>query len=304
MATSWAKTRTSRRKTDPTIAPNRTESGDNQSRDQQEDDAEASPERTQDQTQEERQAQVSMDDQSDEELADEAEMAEAESPPDLPPPVSDASADYKVFTQEFDEEIRAEDLADVAELERLRAYLDKQLEPLRGAVSRLANRVAAPPAGAAEPQLGIRQGGRRSGRRTRRAWWRTRPRRCRSRSKRTQNSATRWSRFCWTIPARCGAVRFPLPRSAPMFWHTLERSQVKVESGLYHPRTEEAAQSREKWLANGRPAHPERLNDLRHIIYKGADAPWRRVRPNLELMMKRACWRTSMARRWNGRIGV
>jgi aspartate/glutamate racemase len=130
---------------------------------------------------------------SDEELADEAEMTEARCPPDLPPPVSDASADYKVYTQEFDEEIRAEDLADVAELERLRAYLDKQLEPLRGAVSRLANKLAAPPAGAAEPQLGIRQGRGRAGRRP------PCPRggepddaAVASRSKRTPSSATPW----------------------------------------------------------------------------------------------------------------
>jgi cobaltochelatase CobT len=57
------------------------------------------------------------------------------------------------------------------------------------------------------------------------------------------------------------------------------------DPGLYHPRLE-GRPAREKWLANGRPAHPGRLNDLRHIIYKGADAPWRRVRPNLGLMMK------------------
>ena len=68
-------------------------------------------------------------------------MADSEMPPELPPPVSEASADYKVYTQAFDEEIRAEELADPAELERLRAYLDKQLEPLRGAVSRLANKL-------------------------------------------------------------------------------------------------------------------------------------------------------------------
>ena len=74
-------------------------------------------------------------------MADEAEMPDQDSPPDLPPPVSEASPDYRVFAQTWDEEIRAEDLADIAELERLRAYLDKQLEPLRGAVSRLANKL-------------------------------------------------------------------------------------------------------------------------------------------------------------------
>ena len=71
-----------------------------------------------------------------------------------------------------------------------------------------------------------------------------------------------------------------------MLARTLERCQVKCEILGFTTRAWKGGQSRERWLAEGRPALPGRLNDLRHIIYKGADAPWRRTRPNLGLMMK------------------
>jgi len=73
---------------------------------------------------------------------------------------------------------------------------------------------------------------------------------------------------------------------ADVLARTLERCQVKVEILGFTTRAWKGGQSRENWLTDGRPQTPGRLNDLRHIIYKGADAPWRRTRPNLGLMMK------------------
>ncbi|WP_347267099.1 cobaltochelatase subunit CobT [Paracoccus sp. (in: a-proteobacteria)] len=264
------------------------EAGNEQSSDQNEDDdAEASPDRTQDQTQEERQAQVSMDDQSDEEMAEEAEISEADNPPELPPPVSEASADYRVFAQEFDEEIRAEDLADAAELERLRAYLDKQLEPLRGAVSRLANKL--------QRRLQAQQnrswefdkeeGVLDAGRLARVVANPTTPL-----SFKVEKDTEFRDTVVTLLLDNSGSMRGrPISIAAicaDVLARTLERSQVKVEILGFTTRAWKGGQAREKWLAAGRPAHPGRLNDLRHIIYKGADAPWRRVRPNLGLMMK------------------
>ncbi len=264
------------------------EAGDDQSRDQsEEDEAEASPERSQEQQQDERQAQVSMDDQSDEEMADEAEASEADNPPDLPPPVSDASADYKVFTQEFDEEIRAEDLAEPAELERLRAYLDKQLEPLRGAVSRLANKL--------QRRLQAQQnrswefdkeeGVLDAGRLARVIANPTMPL-----SFKVEKDTEFRDTVVTLLIDNSGSMRGrPISIAAicaDVLARTLERSQVKVEILGFTTRAWKGGQSREQWLAAGRPATPGRLNDLRHIIYKAADAPWRRVRPNLGLMMK------------------
>ncbi|MEP5091971.1 MAG: cobaltochelatase subunit CobT, partial [Paracoccaceae bacterium] len=111
--------------------------------DEDDSDAEASPEQSQEEQQDASQAQVSMDEMADQELGEEADMPEGEAPlePPAPQPISDADPNYTVYMTDHDEEIAAEDLAEPAELERLRAYLDQQLEPLKGAVSRLANKL-------------------------------------------------------------------------------------------------------------------------------------------------------------------
>ncbi|MBA4490277.1 cobaltochelatase subunit CobT [Paracoccus sp. S1E-3] len=264
------------------------ESGDNQSRDQDEsEDSEASPERSQERTQDERQAQVSMDDSSEEMMSEEADMPDSEMPQELPPPVSDASADYKVFTQAYDEEIRAEDLAEPAELERLRAYLDKQLEPLRGAVSRLANKL--------QRRLQAQQnrswefdkeeGVLDAGRLARVVANPTTPL-----SFKVEKDTEFRDTVVTLLIDNSGSMRGrPISIAAicaDVLARTLERSQVKVEILGFTTRAWKGGQSRELWLKENRPALPGRLNDLRHIIYKGADAPWRRVRPNLGLMMK------------------
>ncbi|WEF23634.1 cobaltochelatase subunit CobT [Paracoccus sp. S3-43] len=264
------------------------EAGDNQSRDQDDsEDAEASPEQSQEQQQDERQAQVSMDDQSDEQLTDEAEMPESDTPPDLPPPVSEASADYKVFSQIWDEEIRAEDLADPAELERLRAYLDKQLEPLRGAVSRLANklqrRLQAQQSRSWE--FDKEEGVLDAGRLARVVANPTTPL-----SFKVEKDTEFRDTVVTLLIDNSGSMRGrPISIAAicaDVLARTLERCSVKVEILGFTTRAWKGGQSREAWLQAGRPAQPGRLNDLRHIIYKPADAPWRRVRPNLGLMMK------------------
>ncbi|MGR3545066.1 MAG: cobaltochelatase subunit CobT [Paracoccus sp. (in: a-proteobacteria)] len=264
------------------------EAGDNQARDQDDsEDGEGAPERSQEQQQDERQAQVSMDDQADDELADEAEMPDAEAPPDLPPPVSEASPDYRVFSQNWDEEIRADDLADPAELERLRAYLDKQLEPLRGAVSRLANKL--------QRRLQAQQnrswefdkeeGVLDAGRLARVVANPTTPL-----SFKVEKDMEFRDTVVTLLIDNSGSMRGrPISIAAicaDVLARTLERCSVKVEILGFTTRAWKGGQAREEWLKQGRPSQPGRLNDLRHIIYKPADAPWRRVRPNLGLMMK------------------
>ncbi|MEL7115276.1 MAG: cobaltochelatase subunit CobT, partial [Pseudomonadota bacterium] len=108
-----------------------------------EEDTEASPEQSQEDSQDAAEAQVSLDDMADAEMAEDAEMPDGDMPMEpLPPaPHSEADPEYEVYQTDHDEEIKAEDLAEPQELERLRAYLDQQLEPLKGAVSRLANKL-------------------------------------------------------------------------------------------------------------------------------------------------------------------
>ena len=264
------------------------EAGDNQAREEDEgEDAESSAERSQEQTHDEKQASVSMDDQSEDEMADEGEMPETDPPADQPPPVSDASADYTVFAQTWDEEIRAEDLADEAELERLRAYLDKQLDPLRGAVSRLANKL--------QRRLQAQQnrswefdkeeGVLDAGRLARVVANPTMPL-----SFKIEKDTEFRDTVVTLLIDNSGSMRGrPISIAAicaDVLARTLERCNVKVEILGFTTRAWKGGQAREAWLAAGRPAQPGRLNDLRHIVYKSADAPWRRVRPNLGLMMK------------------
>jgi cobaltochelatase CobT len=230
-----------------------------------------------------------MDDMADMEQGDEAELPEGEAPMDPPPPapVSEADPDYKVYCTDFDEEIRAEDLAEPAELERLRAYLDQQLEPLKGAVSRLANklqrRLQAQQNRAWE--FDLEEGILDAGRLARVVANPTTPLSFKI------EKDTEFRDTCVTLLIdNSGSMRGrPISIAAicaDVLARTLERCQVKVEILGFTTRAWKGGQSREKWLNAGREQVPGSLNDLRHIIYKAADAPWRRVRPNLGLMMK------------------
>ena len=234
-------------------------------------------------------AEVSYDQDDDAEMAEDIEAEDGEPPMDPPPPAphSDADPDYKVFDTRYDEEIAAEDLAEPAELERLRAYLDQQLEPLKGAVSRLANRLQRRLQAQQNRSwhFDLEEGILDAGRLARVVANPTTPLSFK------QESDTEFRDTVVTLLLdNSGSMRGrPISIAAicaDVLARTLERCQVKCEILGFTTRAWKGGQSRERWLAEGRPALPGRLNDLRHIIYKGADAPWRRTRPNLGLMMK------------------
>ncbi|MFA3918024.1 cobaltochelatase subunit CobT [Ruegeria hyattellae] len=257
--------------------------------DQDEQDADANPEQTQEEQQDQSQAQVSMDEMAEDEMGEETEMPDGEAPlePPAPPPVSEADPDYKVFLPDHDEEIAAEDLAEPVELERLRAYLDQQLEPLKGAVSRLANKL--------QRRLQAQQN---------RSWEFDREEGILDAGRLARVVANPTTPLSFKVEKdtefRDTVVTLLLDNSGSMrgrpisiaaicadvLARTLERCNVKVEILGFTTRAWKGGQAREAWLNDGRPQQPGRLNDLRHIIYKSADAPWRRTRPNLGLMMK------------------
>ena len=257
--------------------------------DSDEEEADASPEQAQEQQQDESQAQVSADDMAEEEVTDETEMPDGEAPlePPAPQPGSDADPDYRVFLDTHDEEIAAEDLAEPQELERLRAYLDQQLEPLKGAVSRLANKL--------QRRLQAQQnrswefdkeeGVLDAGRLARVVANPTTPL-----SFKVEKDTEFRDTVVTLLLDNSGSMRGrPISIAAicaDVLARTLERCNVKVEILGFTTRAWKGGQAREHWLQAGRPQLPGRLNDLRHIIYKGADAPWRRSRDNLGLMMK------------------
>jgi cobaltochelatase CobT len=254
-----------------------------------EDETEGTPEQSQEEQQDAAEAQVSMDDSAESEKAEEADMPEGEAPmePPAPQPISDADPNYVSYSTDHDEEIGAEDLAEPAELERLRAYLDQQLEPLKGAVSRLANKLQRRLQAQQNRSWSFDQeeGILDAGRLARIVANPTTPL-----SFKVEQD-TEFRDTCVTLLLdNSGSMRGrPISIAAicaDVLARTLERCQVKVEILGFTTKAWKGGLSREEWLTEGRPQQPGRLNDLRHIIYKRADAPWRRSRDNLGLMMK------------------
>jgi cobaltochelatase CobT len=222
-----------------------------------------------------------MDDDSDAETPGETRRAELPYT-NLPP-----EFDYKVFTREFDEEVSADQLCDEAELDRLRAFLDKQLNNLSGVVGRLANRL--------QRRLLAQQN---------RAWefdleeGHLDPARLvrividpmQSLSFKRERDTDFRDTVVTLVIDNSGSMRGrPITVAATcadILARTLERCGVKVEILGFTTKAWKGGQAREKWLHAGKPGTPGRLNDLRHIIYKSADQPWRRAKRNLGLMMR------------------
>jgi len=257
--------------------------------DDQDEQAEASPDQAQEEQQDASQASVEMDDTGDMEEAEESELPEGEAPQEPPPPAphSEADPDYTVFSTEYDEEIAAEDLAEPQELERLRAYLDQQLEPLKGAVSRLANKLQRRLQAQQNRSWSFDQeeGILDAGRLARVVANPTTPL-----SFKVEQDTEFRDTVVTLLLDNSGSMRGrPISIAAicaDVLARTLERCGVKVEVLGFTTRAWKGGRSREEWLAGGRAQQPGRLNDLRHIIYKKADAPMRRTRDNLGLMMK------------------
>jgi len=195
--------------------------------------------------------------------------------------------DYKPFIARFDETVGAEDLCEPEELDRLRGYLDKQLANLQGVVARLANRLQRRLMAQQSRSwdFDLEEGILDAARLSRVVidpmhplsfkWEKDTSFRDTVVTLLLDNSGSMRGRPI-TVAATC----------ADILARTLERCGVKVEILGFTTRAWKGGQSREAWLAAGKPANPGRLNDLRHIIYKSADAPWRRARKNLGLMMR------------------
>ncbi len=196
-------------------------------------------------------------------------------------------SDYKIWSERFDETVTALELADADELNRLRAYLDQQLESLQSVVTKLANRL--------QRRLMAQQN---------RSW-----------DFDQEEGMLDAARLARVIVSPGSSLSYKIERetdfkdtvvtmlidnsgsmrgrpisiaaiSADIMARTLERCGVKTEILGFTTRAWKGGQAREDWLARGRPGMPGRLNDLRHIIYKKADEPWRHARRNLGLMMR------------------
>ncbi|BDI61581.1 cobaltochelatase subunit CobT [Qipengyuania nanhaisediminis] len=226
------------------------------------------------------------------EAGEEGDSSQAPVRPNRPQADIPEGLDYRAYTERFDEEIEADELCDAEELERLRAYLDSQLTGLQGVVTRLANRL--------QRRLMAQQN---------RSW-----------DFDQEEGVLDAARLARVVVSPGTALSYKVERdvefrdtivtllidnsgsmrgrpisiaaiSADILARTLERCGVKTEILGFTTRAWKGGQSREAWLADGKPQGPGgegpgRLNDLRHIIYKQADEPWRRARRNLGLMMR------------------
>ena len=227
------------------------------------------------------------EDSSDAEEADEGEEGMLPTRPNRPWTEVPDSFDYKIYTQAFDEVVGASDLCDEDELTRLRAYLDAQLKGLGGIITKLANRL--------QRRLMAQQN---------RSWdfdqeegMLDAARLARvvispghSLSYKIERDVEFKDTIVTLLIDNSGSMRGrPISIaaiSADVLARTLERCGVKTEILGFTTRAWKGGQSRESWLASGKPAHPGRLNDLRHIVYKKADEPYRHARRNLGLMMR------------------
>jgi cobaltochelatase CobT len=231
-------------------------------------------------------AETDMDDAADQDDLDAETPGEARRPDD---PFTNLSrdVDYKVFTTAFDETVGAEELCDEEELNRLRAFLDKQLSNLQGVVGRLANRLQRRLMAQQNRSwdFDLEEGHLDTAKLVRVVIDPMQP---------LSFKMERDTNFRDTVVTllidNSGSMRGrPITVAATcadILARTLERCGVSVEILGFTTKAWKGGQSREKWLKDGKPANPGRLNDLRHIVYKSADHPWRRARRNLGLMMR------------------
>ncbi len=195
--------------------------------------------------------------------------------------------DYKPWTTQFDEVIAATELCDADELARLRGYLDQQLVHLQSTVSKLANRLQRRLMAQQsrswdfDQEEGILDAARLA---------RVVVNPTLSLSYKSERETDFRDTVVTLLIDNSGSMRGrPISIaaiSADILARTLERCGVKTEILGFTTRAWKGGQSRETWLAAGRPPQPGRLNDIRHIVYKRADEPWRRARNSLGLMMR------------------
>ena len=194
---------------------------------------------------------------------------------------------YKVFTTAHDQIVGAEELCDVEDLDRLRAFLDKQLQTLHGAVARLANRLQRKLL--AQQNRGwdfdLEEGMIDAARLARVIVDPMHPLTFKQ-ERETQFRDTVVTLLLDNSGSMRGRPIMVAACCADILARTLERCGVKVEILGFTTQAWKGGESREEWLNAGKPPLPGRLNDLRHIVYKSADAPWRRARRNLGLMMR------------------
>lgn len=194
---------------------------------------------------------------------------------------------YKFFTNEFDEIIKAEELCDLKELDRLRLLLDQQVFSFRPLIAKIANRLQRKLQAQQNRQweFNLEEGYLDTSRLAKIV---ANPNHKLS-FKKEKNIEFKDTVVSLLID-NSGSMRGrPITVAAlcsDILARTLERCLIKTEILGFTTKAWKGGKSREKWINNNKPSNPGRLNDLRHIIYKSADSPWRRSKKNLGLLLR------------------
>jgi len=217
--------------------------------------------------------------------AEDGEEARANRPRNVPPGAENLA--YRVYTNQHDEVVTVEELCGPTELARLRTQLDQSLQRFEGMVGRMANRLHRRLMAQQQRSWDFDQeeGILDSARLARVVVNPTTPLSFKT-ERETEFRDTVVSLLIDNSGSMRGRPIAVAAMSADILVRTLERCGVKVEILGFTTRAWKGGQAREQWLRAGKPANPGRLNDLRHIVYKPADAPWRRARKSLGLMLR------------------
>ncbi|HXR95585.1 MAG TPA: cobaltochelatase subunit CobT [Rhizomicrobium sp.] len=261
--------------------------GDSKEQESQDQSEAGETEFTEDQDQAGEDADADVSGEQVEDLSDAEQAEDAMRPNRAQQPFANAETwGYKIYTAQFDEEISAPDLCDDEELTRLRNFLDQQLAQMQGVVSRLANKLQRLLLAQQNRQweFDLEEGLLDTSRLPRIIIDPMYPLSFK-REKDTQFRDTVVTLLLDNSGSMRGRPIMVAAMCADILGRTLERCAVKTEILGFTTRAWKGGQSREKWTHDGKPANPGRLNDLRHIVYKSADEPWRRAKKNLGLMM-------------------
>jgi cobaltochelatase CobT len=233
-------------------------------------------------------AEDGVDDDSDEEMEGQAEGdAPGGDPRDYQSDETARNQGYRVFTDKYDEIIEAAELCDSEELDRLRGLLDRHLESLTSVIAKLANRLQRKLMAYQNRSwdFDLEEGVLDAGKLHRVV---TQPLSALS-FKQEQDTKFR-DTIVTLLLDNSGSMRGrPITIAAvtaDILARTLERCGVKVEILGFTTKAWKGGQSKEAWQLAGKPDKPGRLNDLRHIIYKAGDIPYRRARRSLGLMLR------------------
>ncbi len=280
---------------EPESDPSENQDQDDQNEQQDQESADAESDADSEETEEQEMDMEFLDPDALEDIEDMMEQEEAEDDseatmqgkpqhPDFP---EGRVEPYRAYTTEHDEIVDAEELCDPEELGRLRAQLDQQLSNSQGVVSRLANRLQRRLMAQQQRwwEFDLDEGYLDAGRLARVVVNPLHPL-----SYKIEKEHNFRDTVVTLLIDNSGSMRGrPISvaaMSADIIARTLERCAVKVEVLGFTTRAWKGGQSREEWVAAGKSGNPGRLNDLRHIVYKAADAPWRRARRNLGLMLR------------------